>query len=75
MFVEYQMASKSPVVSVVAKLNGVAASRMLTGSDLSDFGSIWFYAPPSGFYKLSVLATNGYGCVKEAQAPFDVVVK
>ncbi len=62
MTVDFQLGSKSPIVSAVAKLNGVTVSQTIKGSNLSDVGSVWFYAPPIGSYVLSVEAANSFGC-------------
>ncbi len=74
MRVDYQLSSHTPVVEIDALLNGVA-QQIQVGLDLTDSGGMWFVAPASGTYALTVRAKNAYGCERTATAVFPVVVK
>lgn len=78
MRLNYQLASKSPIIEVRAKMNGavVAVTRATgPGDTLNADGGIWFTQPGPGTYKLSVWVKNQYGCTRETAAPTDLIVR
>ena len=74
MRVDYQLASKSPIVEIGVKLNAVPVA-IVSGENLTSSAGTWFTAPAVGSYKLAVAVRNAFGCTREAVAPFNVVVK
>jgi hypothetical protein len=74
MRVNYQLASISPIVEVLAKVDGamVAVSR---GTDLRDTAGLWFVTPPAGIHTLQVFVKNSAGCTKEVFSPVGLIVK
>ncbi len=74
MRVDYQLSSNTPVTEIDAILNGVV-QQIQVGLNLTDSAGMWFIAPASGTYSLTVRAVNAYGCERVATALFPVVVK
>ncbi len=74
MRVDYQLSSHTPVTEIAVQLNGGIVAQQ-TGTGLSDSGGMWFLAPLSGSYALTVEAKNAFGCARTATALFPVVVK
>ncbi len=70
MNVRFQLASRSPITRVTARLAGVDVA---SGSG-TDIMGLWFATPPSGTYSLSVFAENAAGCQRETLSTRPVVV-
>lgn len=59
----YQLASsKSPIVSVIVRVDGVDTGYRLAGANLTSDGGIWFTTPDSGTHMIGLKVQNGYGC-------------
>ncbi len=74
MRVDYQLASNTAINEIDVLLNGVV-QQVQTGLDLTNSGGMWFYAPVSGTYTLTITAKNAFGCERTATALFPVIVK
>ncbi len=79
MRVNYQLASKSPIVEVAALLTGGALTKSVVaktaGTDLTSDAGVWFVTPTAGSYQLTVSVKNAFGCTREAVSAQPVVVK
>lgn len=73
-WVNFFLASKSPITDIVAKIDGVEVGRIPTAPDLTTVGAIWFTMPAPGSYKLTVWVRNAHGCTRETFSPIDLVV-
>ncbi len=74
MRVDYQLSSHTPITGIDVLLNGDAVKQQV-GDNLTDSGGMWFVAPDSGTYMLTLRAVNAFGCERVATALFPVVVK
>jgi hypothetical protein len=69
----------SPLTHIAVQTSGAnidaGTDGTVDGTNLTAFGAIWFAIPSaSGTYKLSVLATNAYGCTQSQATAFAVTV-
>lgn len=66
--VRYQLASRSPVTRIRVRIDGVVQPNPVIATDATQTGSVWFRVPPPGTHRLTVEATNAFGCVQERAA-------
>lgn len=73
----YQLASKTPILEIQAKVDGATVTTIPAGSggNLTATGAVWLALPAKGTHKGSVWVRNQAGCTREALAPVDLRVK
>lgn len=71
----YQLASiRSPIVSIIARIDGVDTGYRIAGADLTRDGGIWFVTPSSGTHQVGLHVANAYGCELTRTSPVAFVV-
>ncbi len=75
MFVSFQISGKAPIVQVQVKVNGLVVASSTGITDLQAFGSMWFTAPSTGTYPLSVKVVDSVGCPREALSPLPLRIR